>query len=232
MSKVIIMLLLIIVGGIVFLSLLKKQSREQISAVPTPGRPEVAVNDLNNQSQSKSGQVQAMANNLSTFQPPLPRSAERVTQKPFGIFITPQKSPVSPEKFRGYHTGTDFEIFPEELNSGVPVSAVCSGKLVLKKYANGYGGVAVQNCSLDGSLTTVIYGHLKLSSISANSGNGIKTGDAIGILGKDKSAETDGERKHLHLGIHRGPSINLLGYVQKQSGLSAWIDPCLYLCDR
>jgi len=63
------------------------------------------------------------------FQPPLDRAAERVSKKPFGIFITPQNSPVQPEKFRGYHTGADFEIFSDELDANVPVTAECLFKI-------------------------------------------------------------------------------------------------------
>ena len=164
------------------------------------------------------------------FQPPLSRAGERVTKKPFGIYITPQTSPVQPEKFRGYHTGADFEIFPEELNAEVPIHAVCSGSLKVKEYATGYGGVAVQSCLLDNSPIAVIYGHLKLASITFNVGENIKTGDTIGILGAAYSPETNGERKHLHLGFHKGSAVNILGYVQNKTELSGWIDPCLYIC--
>jgi hypothetical protein len=30
-------------------------------------------------------------------------------KKPFGIYITPENSPVQPENFTGYHTGIDVE---------------------------------------------------------------------------------------------------------------------------
>jgi len=33
----------------------------------------------------------------------------RITKKPFGVYITPETSPVQPEKFTGYHTGVDVE---------------------------------------------------------------------------------------------------------------------------
>lgn len=164
------------------------------------------------------------------FQPPLDRAGERVTKKPFGIFITPQNSPVQPEKFTGYHTGADFEIFPEELNADVPVQAVCSGKLLSKKYASGYGGVMVQACMLENNPITVIYGHLKLASITNATGSALNAGDTIGILGTAYSQETNGERKHLHLGIYKGTGISILGYVQNKTDLSNWIDPCLYVC--
>jgi hypothetical protein len=163
---------------------------------------------------------------------PLDRAGERVTKKPFGIFITPQNSPVQPEKFRGYHTGTDFEIFPEELNADVPVFAICDGKIALKKTATGYGGVLVESCELNGGPVTVIYGHLKLASIKKSTGDTLTQGEEIGILGKAYSAETDGERKHLHLGIHKGAGVNILGYVQSKTELSGWLDSCLveYVC--
>jgi len=161
--------------------------------------------------------------------PPLSLALERVTKKPFGIKVSPGNSPVSPEKFSGYHTGVDFEILPGEENVDVSVSAVCSGPLVLRKYASGYGGVAVQKCNLENNIVTVIYGHLRFSSIGQSVGDEILSGDNIGVLGKGYSVETDGERKHLHLGIHRGSAVNLLGYVQSEKDLSNWIDAMKYL---
>ena len=166
----------------------------------------------------------------NNFQPPLTRAAERVTKKPFGIYITPKTSPVQPEKFQGYHTGTDFEIFPEELNVDVPVQTVCNGKLVLKKYASGYGGVAVESCELNNQPITVIYGHLNLASINARAGDNLNAEDFLGNLGKAYSTQTNGERKHLHLGFHKGSTINILGYVGSESQLSDWLDPCTYVC--
>jgi len=162
----------------------------------------------------------------SAFVPPLEKAGERVIKKPFGIFITPQNSPVQPERFRGYHTGTDFEIFPEEQNIDVPVKAVCDGKILEKRTASGYGGVLVQSCSLDNQPITVLYGHLKLASISKNVGDNLSVRKQIGILGRAFSVETNGERKHLHLGFHKGSGIDIRGYVQNQSDLSGWINPC------
>jgi len=188
------------------------------------------ANQANQASSNVPAKENASTANTSDFQPPLDRASDRVTKKPFGIFVTPQNSPVQPEKFRGYHTGADFEIFPEELDADVPVRAVCAGKLQAKKYATGYGGVAVESCDLNGQPITVIYGHLKLASVNSSVGTDLKAGDAIGVLGKAYSAETSGERKHLHLGFHKGASVNILGYVQNKAELSGWIDPCLYIC--
>lgn len=164
------------------------------------------------------------------FISPLEKAQQRVTKKPFGIFIVPKNSPVQPEKFSGYHTGTDFEIFPEELGVDVPVRAVCSGKLRLKKIASGYGGLAIEDCFIEKNPITVIYGHLKLESIKYEAGAELKAGDMIGVLGKDRSQENNWERKHLHLGFHMGGAANILGYVKNRNDLLEWIDPCRYVC--
>ncbi len=37
--------------------------------------------------------------------------------------------------------------------------------------------------------------------------------------------ETDGERKHLHLGIHKGTVVDLRGYVDSELDLKNWINP-------
>lgn len=82
--------------------------------------------------------------------------------------------------------------------------ALCSGPLLEKITASGYGGVAVQEYELNNQPVTVVYGHVKLSSISIKSGQQLKAGDKLAVLGEGFSAETGGERKHLHIGIHKG----------------------------
>jgi murein DD-endopeptidase MepM/ murein hydrolase activator NlpD len=194
--------------------------REEVSGqdIATEGRPDnEAVEDR--QSVSDHG-----------FSPALSRSGERVTKKPFGIFIDPENSPVRPERFRGYHTGVDFEIFSEEAEADVEVSSVCSGAVLAKRFVSGYGGVLVQGCVLDGKKMTVLYGHLRLDSIAANVGDTVGRGETIALLGDDKSRQTDGERKHLHLAFHEGPQLGMRGYVESRKQLDAWIDPCLFVC--
>lgn len=161
---------------------------------------------------------------------PLDRADKRVTKKPFGIFITPKDSPIQPEKFRGYHTGTDFEILPEESKADVSVRAVCLGTIAVKRFATGYGGAVVQRCELGGKPVTVVYGHLALASVAAAIGESVERGDVIGVLGASGSADTDGERKHLHLGIHQGTVIDIRGYVAGKQALAAWLDPCEFFC--
>jgi murein DD-endopeptidase MepM/ murein hydrolase activator NlpD len=160
---------------------------------------------------------------------PLADAAGRVTKKPFGIKVSPTDSPVQPEKFSGFHTGVDFEIKAGEENADVPVVAACDGTAVYRNYVSGYGGVFVQSCKLDGQDVTVLYGHLRLASIGKKVGSAVKAGEQLGVLGKGYSTETDGERKHLHLGIHKGKAVNLKGYVQTQAELGGWLDAQKYL---
>jgi hypothetical protein len=162
------------------------------------------------------------------FTAPINNPLTRVTKKPFGIYVSPRNSPVTPEKFRGYHTGVDFETFPEEQDVDVSVAAICEGKILEKSKASGYGGVVVQSCSLDNNPITVVYGHIQLASVKNSIGDVVKVGDFLGFLGTGYSAETDGERKHLHLGIHKGEMIDIRGYVNIQSELKDWIDFVLY----
>ena len=160
---------------------------------------------------------------------PLSSAPTRITKKPFGLKVSPTNSSVKPERFSGYHTGVDFETWPSEQTSTVSVQAICAGPLLMKKWATGYGGVAVQKCEFKKQIVTIIYGHLNLASIKASVGDKIIVGQEIGVLGKGYSPETDGERKHLHLGIHSGSSIYILGYVPKQSQLVGWLDAAKYL---
>lgn len=151
----------------------------------------------------------------------------RITKKPFGIFISPKNSPVTPERFSGYHTGADFETFEEEQTKDISVSAICEGSILQKRTASGYGGLVVQKCVLNGEEVTVIYGHLKYSSIAKKVNENVKKGEEFAILGE--GIEADFERKHLHLGIHKGSEIDIRGYVSDTGELAQWLDPLPYI---
>ena len=181
--------------------------------------------DFSNSLSSVQAPIDIAQNNPVGLMAPIDRAGERVTKKPFGIFITPQNSPVSPERFSGFHTGTDFETFPEEANVDVPIHAITDGKILAKEWVSGYGGVLVESGQINNQSVTIIYGHLNLTSINKKTGDNLAAGEKIGVLGKGYSQQTDGERKHLHLGIHKGTAVNILGYVNNKSGLGGWIDP-------
>ncbi len=155
---------------------------------------------------------------------PMERALERITKKPFGLHVRPTDSPVSPERFSGYHTAVDFEVFSDEATAAVSVNAICSGPIRVKRTATGYGGVLVQECHIAAQAVTVIYGHLKLTSIQKQVGNELQRGETFAVLGAGESAETGGERKHLHLGIHKGTVIDIRGYVASAAQLNEWID--------
>ena len=155
---------------------------------------------------------------------PLDNAQSRISKKPFGIYVSPGHSPVTPERFTGYHTGTDFETTAEEQTTDVSVSAICTGKILRKETARGYGGMVVQACTYHGDPITVVYGHIRLTSMVQKIGDTLNQGDQFVVLGKPYSSETGGERKHLHLGIHKTATVDTRGYVSDSSLLLNWYD--------
>lgn len=153
----------------------------------------------------------------------------RVTKKPFGIYITPKTSPIQPEKFTGYHTGADGETTAAESTIDVPIYSIGDGTVVFAGHVNGYGGVLMIRSTINKETVTILYGHLRLTSFQVKNGQAVKMGAQIAVLGTGYSSETDGERKHLHLGIIKGAVINYKGYVQQKSDLSGWDDPVAWL---
>ena len=93
MSKILALAIIMALGAWFFLA--RNSSKNVVVAPPI-------ANQSQNQNQikldSQIGNVQV----VSEFQSPLDRAGERVTKKPFGKFVTPQNSPVQPEKFYGY----------------------------------------------------------------------------------------------------------------------------------
>jgi murein DD-endopeptidase MepM/ murein hydrolase activator NlpD len=83
----------------------------------------------------------------------------------------------------------------------------------------------VQRCVIDGEPVTVLYGHLSLTSITTEVGQTLEEGQTVATLGRGFSAQTDNERPHLHLSIHRGDAVELRGYAQEEAKLAEWIDP-------
>lgn len=161
-------------------------------------------------------------NDRETLVEPIAEFKNRITKKPFGIYITPETSPVQPDKFTGYHTGVDIEY--DDAASEVPVVAIADGKAVLSRFATGYGGVVVLSHKIEGKDTFVLYGHLDPKTmVPLNSL--VKRGEVVGYLGEHKSAETDGARKHLHFAILKMDTLNIRGYVKTTYELGDWHDP-------
>ncbi len=156
---------------------------------------------------------------------PIDEFQTRITKKPFGIYITPKNSPVQPEKFTGYHTGVDVEY--EDVPGDVEVRAVADGQVVFSGTVNGYGRVVVIQHKLRDEDSLALYGHLAPDSLVAK-GQIVTGNEKIGILGNGYTAETSGERKHLHFGIVRGTTINFAGYVNTESQLKEWYNPMVF----
>jgi murein DD-endopeptidase MepM/ murein hydrolase activator NlpD len=159
---------------------------------------------------------------------PISHYDERPKLLTFGLYVTPdpETNPIDPpERFTGFHTALDLEIFPEEIDQPVEVLAICDGKVVEAKAADGYGGIIIHSCSLRGQEVTVLYGHLNPATLTRKIGEAVRTGEKLGELAPAFSAESGSTRKHLHLGIHKGTEIELLGYVQDQAALHEFLDP-------
>ncbi|PLX25225.1 hypothetical protein C0580_02970 [Candidatus Parcubacteria bacterium] len=154
---------------------------------------------------------------------PIANFNERITKKPFGIYITPKNSPVQPEKFTGYHTGVDVE-YDDLPDEKISVYAIADGQVVRSDWVSGYGGMVAIRHTIDDKNYIAIYGHLNPDNLPKVSDK-ITIGQEIGYLGQGYSSETDNERKHLHLAIYTGNDINVRGYVYTEAELSKWTDP-------
>lgn len=151
---------------------------------------------------------------------PIDEFKERITKKKFGDYISPKNSPISPERFEGFHTGVDVEY--GDSDQEIEVRSIAVGKVVGSRKAQGYGGVVIVEHQIGDQILFGIYGHLKPESM-ARVGEEVKAGQKIGVLGKDYSTETDNERKHLHLGLSK--TNNIRGYVNNKAELDNWVDP-------
>ena len=158
---------------------------------------------------------------------PLDHAVNRATPLSFGVYVTsdPDHNPIDPpERFTGYHVGLDYEVSRDELEQDVPVYAICSGTVAYSGSAEGYGGLLIQRCTIDGQDATVLYGHLSSSDLP-HTGADLSAGERIGLLAPARSGDSGGNRKHLHLGIHRGTEIETLGYVQTEGEIAQFLDP-------
>lgn len=237
MKKVLIpILLIVIIFTGVWYSIYRRRGKVVVNSntglITNPSSPVVSSDIVSSNSPTMNPTISPIItittapvsqNNLTE---PVSDFKKRVTKKPFGIYITPQNSPISPERFMGFHTGADAEY--QDVIVDVPVYAVSDGKVVLSEIASGYGGVFMIEIDLSGSKHTVLYGHIRPSALP-KVGQKVVRGEQIAVLGTGYSSETDGERRHLHFAILTDSSLNIKGYVSTKSQLSSWLDPLLYL---
>jgi murein DD-endopeptidase MepM/ murein hydrolase activator NlpD len=169
-----------------------------------------------------SGNATPLPNELGLAEP-VAGFLDRITKKNFGIYITPDTSPVENDKFTGYHTGVDAEFTDTVID--IPVYAIADGTIVLAKWVNGYGGLIVIRHTINGAPIYALYGHLDEASFPAAGTTLVTRGDQIAVLGDDHSQETDGVRKHIHFAIYTGEKVDYRGYVPNQEDLANWMDP-------
>ena len=154
--------------------------------------------------------------------PPVAAFSQRITKKPFGIFITPENSPVSPERFSGYHTGVDAEF--DDVADDVDVRAIADGTVRQAGLASGFGGVIVVQHEINDQPVLGVYGHLEPTSLLP-ADTPVQAGQQLGRLGEGNTSATDGERKHLHFALKPGTELDLRGYVATEAELAAWLNP-------
>ncbi len=171
---------------------------------------------------SNSTNTETTTTKEETLGTPTNEFTTRITKKYFGTYVTPENSPVKPERFTGLHTGVDVEF--TDTDQDVPVYAVADCKVVLSKIASGYGGVFAVQFDFKGKTYTALYGHIRPATLPAV-GTSFKKNQQIAVLGSGFTSETDKERHHLHFSIHSGTSLDIRGYVQKEAELSSWVDP-------
>lgn len=206
-----IIVIVLIIAGIVVFKISHNSQNPQTSSSPQSSP---------SPTQASPTSTSTVSNNALAY--PIADFKDRITKKPFGVYITPQNSPVQPEKFTGYHTGTDIEY--QDVSSDVPVFALNDGTITYSNYVSGYGGVLIIKVDINGSPHSVLYGHLQPSSLPAV-GTTFKKGDQMAVLGTGYSNETNGERRHLHFSVLSNDRIDLKGYVKNKADLSGWIDP-------
>lgn len=214
-------LIVIAIGVVAFVGMAAFLStRKQDNPKPTPTASSTASVVPIERTEQAAATASPVPNNELAY--PVGDFKNRITKKFFGTYVTPNNSPVQPEKFTGYHTGVDVEY--SDVATDVPVYAIADGTVLLARWASGYGGVIAIQHKINGQSVIAIYGHVNPEQLP-KVGQKVAKGQKIDILGKGYSHETDGERKHLHLGLVKGTTFTLLGYVQNKPQLSAWIDP-------
>lgn len=169
--------------------------------------------------------IQTDSVSTQTYIYPMQNYSTSKTKKIFGQYIDPNAG----DRFSGYHTGDDIEV--TDISVEVPFFALTDATVVRKDTISGYGGVLILEFVDDDAVTyQALYGHVDLSSISAKVGDAVSAGQRLGMLGDDQSAETDGERKHLHFGIYPATGLVLYaGYTATDADLQQWVNPSDFL---
>lgn len=153
---------------------------------------------------------------------PIAEYGARNHLKSFGEYIQ--------DRFVGYHLADDIEYTDTTIDT--PVYSIADGTVTYSKFTSGYGGMIRIKHTIDNQAIQAIYGHVDLSSNSLKEGDQVQKGQFLANLGKDKSPETDGERKHLHFGLYKGDEDRINGYGADINSVDQWLNPSQYLIDH
>lgn len=228
MKKILILaalfLIVIVIGTNVYAKFKQKQDVKGVAQAPLS-----ASDDLSSANQNPINEPTIAPS--KTY--PMDRFNERISLNPFGNHLDGKDSPrnvttdiICPTRkgYVGYHTGSDLEIFDDELNSAVPVKSIADGTVRQIGFVNGYGGLIVIEHEINGQIYTAYYGHVDISSSSLKKGDLVKTGEQIAMLAPQCSEKNGFTRKHLHFGLHLGKNIDVKGYVSTKNDLNNWVN--------
>ncbi|MEH7355291.1 peptidoglycan DD-metalloendopeptidase family protein [Neobacillus drentensis] len=109
----------------------------------------------------------------------------------------------------GNHYGVDIAN-----STQVPIVAAADGVVIKSYYSSSYGNCIFISHSINGQVYTTVYAHM--SSRIAGSGDVVKKGQQIGVMGNTGASQG----QHLHFELHKGPwtqdksnAINPVGIV-------------------
>ena len=228
-NLVLIVLAILIVGGLLYWFLAKRTTtlttNTAVQNTVSMSNGTTSANITNNAANTTTNATPTTPSPTTTtaaLAEPIAEFKQRITKKGFGVYLTPQTSPVPNDRFTGYHTGVDVEY--TDTNADVPIYAIADGHIVLARTASGYGGVMMLKFSWQDKEHLALYGHVRLSSVPAV-GTFVAKGQQIGVLGKGGTSETGGERHHLHFDVLAGTNQDIRGYVQNKTDLALWLDP-------
>ena len=153
---------------------------------------------------------------------PIDEYEQRRSFKGFGEYID--------DRFIGYHVADDIEY--TDVQGDVPVYAIADGEVVYINWVSGYGGLLIVRHIVDDVAYRALYGHIDPNSVALSVGDQVTMGQQVALLGDESPQETDGERKHLHFGLHQGDEHRVQGYEATTAGVATWINPSEFFADQ
>lgn len=216
-----VMATMVIVAGFVYVSKIKSPDRTTIQI--QPGAQQTDQQPATDQPVT-TPPVQA---EQVKYYYPISNYADRLTKRVYGEKTTLADASkfICGARFAGYHNGDDLETTEAEKDAEVPIYAIADGTVKQVSRVGGYGGLIIIQHQLADQTVTADYGHVSLDKTTIKASDTVKAGQQISILGDACSTETDGERKHLHFGLHKGSTVDVKGYVKTQADLSEWLNP-------